>query len=285
MKKASKKLVQKYAPRVIGFRLNSIFLIQPEKAIRKAYRLFSSPRKGKVKPEQETFLNKAKTTSIEHNSKKIQTYHWKGDGKTVVLIHGWDSNSFRWKELIEDLQKEDFNIIAFDAPAHGYSDGQLLNVPLYSKCLDRILKLYRPDFLVGHSVGAMTVIYNQYLKHSTFLEKIVLLGAPSEMSRIMKDYKQILRLSDKFMNALEEFFKEKFGYNFNEFSIAEFSKTIQHKALIVHDQYDKIAPAEEAKAIHKHLKNSTLKLTEGAGHSLNKSEIRNDIIEFLNAQT
>jgi pimeloyl-ACP methyl ester carboxylesterase len=281
MKKASRKLVNKYAPRVIGFRLSSLFLINSEKALVKAYKLFSSPRKGKVKPEQEIFLNKAKATSIENDSKKIQTYHWKGSGKTVILIHGWDSNTHRWKELIEDLQHEDFNIIAFDGPAHGYSDGKLLNVPLYSKCLDRILKLYRPDFLIGHSVGAMTVVYNQYLKQSPFVKKIVLLGAPSEMSRIMKDYKRILRLSEKFMKALEQFFKKKFGYTFEEFSIAEFSKNIEKEALIIHDQYDKVAPVEEAKAIHRHLKRSTLNITEGAGHSLNKKEIRINIIQFL----
>lgn len=279
--KVSRKLVNKYAPRVIGFRLNSLFLIQPEKAVLKAYKLFSSPRKGRVKPEQETFLNKAKSTSITHDSKKIQTYHWKGKGKTVILIHGWDSNTHRWKDLIEDLQKEDYNIIAFDAPAHGYSEGKLLNVPLYSKCLDRLLKLYQPEIMIGHSVGGMTVVYNQYLKQSPFVEKLVLLGAPSEMSLIMKDYKRILRLNDKFMTALEKFFKEKFDYNFDEFSIARFAKTVEKETLIIHDEYDKVAPVEAAKTIHKNLKHSSLKITEGAGHSLYKDEVRNEILDFL----
>lgn len=279
--KASKKLVNKYLPKIIGLRLNSLFLIQPEKAVFKAYKLFSSPRKGKVKPEQENFLNKAKTTSIEHDSKKIQTYHWKGEGKTVILVHGWDSNTYRWKNLVEVLQKENFNIIAFDGPAHGYSEGKLLNVLLYSKCLDRILKLYRPEFIIGHSVGAMTIVYNQYLKQSPFVEKLVLLGAPSEMSAIMKDYKRILRLSDNFMTALEAYFVDKFDYSFDEFSIAKFAKNVEKEVLIFHDKFDRVAPVEAAKAIHKNLKHSTLKITEGAGHSLNKDDIHQEILDFL----
>ncbi|MBZ9787697.1 alpha/beta hydrolase [Psychroflexus sp. CAK57W] len=280
--KASKKLVKKYLPKIIGLRLNSLFLIKPEKAVFKAYELFSSPRKGQIKPEQEIFLNKAKTTSIEYNSNKIQTYHWKGEGKTVILIHGWDSNTHRWKDLINDLQKENYNIIAFDAPAHGYSEGKLLNVLMYSKCLNRMLKLYRPEFVIGHSVGAMAIVYNQYLKQSSFVEKLVLLGAPSEMSAIMSDYKRILRLSDKFMRALEAYFKEKFDYNFSEFSIAGFAKNIEKEALIIHDEFDRVASVEAAKAIHKNLKHSRLKITEGAGHSLNKDEIRKEILNFLN---
>ncbi|MBZ9627999.1 alpha/beta hydrolase [Psychroflexus sp. CAK1W] len=280
--KASKKLVKKYLPKIIGLRLNSLFLIKPEKAVFKAYELFSSPRKGQIKPEQEIFLNKAKTTSIEYNSNKIQTYHWKGEGKTVILIHGWDSNTHRWKDLIKDLQKENYNIIAFDAPAHGYSEGKLLNVLMYSKCLNRMLKLYRTEFVIGHSVGAMAIVYNQYLKQSSFVEKLVLLGAPSEMSAIMSDYKRILRLSDKFMRALEAYFKEKFDYNFSEFSIAGFAKNIEKEALIIHDEFDRVASVEAAKAIHKNLKHSRLKITEGAGHSLNKDEIRKEILNFLN---
>ncbi|MFO7746133.1 MAG: alpha/beta hydrolase [Psychroflexus sp.] len=279
--KASKKIVKKYLPKIIGLRLNSLFRIKPEKAVLKAYKLFSSPRKGKVKPEQEEFLNKAKATSIEIESNKVQIYHWKGNSKTAILVHGWDSNTYRWKDLILDLQKEDYNIIAFDGPAHGYSEGKILSVPLYSRCLDRLLKLYRPDFIIGHSVGAMTIIYNQYLKQSTFLDKIVLLGAPSEMTAIMSDYKRILGLKENFMVALDNFFKEKFDYHFNEFSIAKFSKNIEKKALIIHDEFDRVAPVSAAKSIHKNLKHSTLKITEGAGHSLNKDEIRKDILMFL----
>lgn len=280
--KASKKLVNKYLPRIIGLRLSSLFRIKPEKAVLKAYKLFASPRKGKVKPEQQEFLNKAKTTAIEHDSKKIQLYHWKGEGKTVILVHGWDSNTHRWKQLIEDLQKENYNVIAFDGPAHGYSEGKLLNVPLYSKCLDRMLKIYKPEFIIGHSIGGMTVVYNQYLKQSPFVEKLILLGSPSEMSSIMNDYKRILRLSDKFMVALEAYFKEKFDYTFNEFSIANFAKNMEKETLIIHDKYDKVAPVEAAEAIHKNLKHSRLKITEGAGHSLYKDDIRKEILQFLN---
>lgn len=280
--KASKKLLNKYLPKIIGLRLNSLFLIKPEKAVYKAYLLFSSPRKGDVKPEQENFLNEAKTTSIEYDSKKIQTYHWKGEGKTVILVHGWDSNTHRWKDLVEDLQKEKYNIIAFDGPAHGYSEGKLLNVPLYSKCLDRLLKLYRPEVIIGHSVGAMTIVYNQYLKQSPFVDKLVLLGAPSEMSLIMSDYKRILNLTDKFMTALETYFVKKFDYSFDEFSIAKFAKNVEKQALIIHDEFDRVAPVEAARTIHRNLKHSKLKITEGAGHSLNKDEIRQEILHFLN---
>ena len=83
------------------------------------------------------------------------------------------------------------------------------------------------------------------------------------------------------MTTLEAYFKEKFGYYFEEFSIAEFSKTIENETLVIHDQYDKVVPVEAGYAIHQNLKNATLKITEGAGHSLNKKEIRSTVVDFL----
>lgn len=283
--KKNKKIVDHFVPKIVGLRLNSLYLVKPQKAIQRAYELFSTPRKGQVKPEQEDFLKAAKSTKVLVNDLKLQTYHWKGNGKTLILVHGWDSNTHRWKDLIKDLQSEDFNIIAFDAPAHGHSEGQLLSVPLYSECLDYLIELYQPEFLIGHSVGGMTLVYNQYLNYTEHIEKMVLLGAPSEMKSIMADYKRILNLNTKFMLDLNAFFKEKFGYHFEDFSIAEFAKSIKQNILIIHDQYDKVAPVSAAKSIAESSEHSELMITEGAGHSLYKPEIRQKIIDFLNTKS
>jgi len=279
--KKSKKIAKHFVPKMIGLKLNSLYLIKPQKAIQKAYELFSSPRKGSIKPEQHDFLNAAKSTQILVKDLKLQTYHWKGDGDTLILVHGWDSNTHRWKALIEDLQAEDYNIIAFDAPAHGNSEGQRLSVPLYSECLNHLIELYQPKFLVGHSMGGMTLVYNQYLNHSNFVDKMVLLGSPSEMKHIMADYKRILNLNTKFMADLDAFFKTKFGYYFNEFSIAEFAKAVKQNVLVIHDRYDKIAPISAANSIAQSLEHVELFITEGAGHSLYKTEIRQKIISYL----
>ena len=53
------------------------------------------------------------------------TYRWLGKKETILLAHGWESNSFRWKDLIVKLDTAlDYNVIALDAPAHGRSSGE-----------------------------------------------------------------------------------------------------------------------------------------------------------------
>lgn len=273
--------LKKYLPVIIGKQLSLLFFFAPNKALRKAFTLFCTPRKGDVLPDQEDFLEDAEDEAILIDDITIQTYRWPSMGETVLLIHGWESNAHRWKFLINKLQQSGYNIIAFDAPAHGYSSGKILNVPLYSDCLQRIIELYRPNHLIGHSVGAMTTIYNQFVYSNLEIDKLVVLAPPSELSRIMKEYQNILKLSSKFMNALSIFFKEKFGYDFEEFSIAKFAKNIHHNGLIIHDEYDDIAPFSEAEKINANWSNGQLIATAHYGHSLVVEEVDQMIIDYL----
>lgn len=276
-----RKKIKKYLPKIIGIQLSSLYLINPKKATKKAYYLFCSPRRGRIKPEQKDFLNTAKKEILTIQQTPIQTYHWEGSGNTVLLIHGWESNTHRWKELIAELQEKNFNIIAFDAPAHGNSGGKIINIPIYANIADVLVKKFTPDYLVGHSMGGMTSVYYQHFFTESTIKKTVLLGAPSELDRIMYGYQKILNLNNKFMADLEQIFVRKFNFHFKEFSVANFAKTIQNPTLIIHDQYDKIVPLTEAEKIKQNLKDVELLITEGAGHSLNNQMINQKITHFL----
>jgi len=276
-----KTLIKSFIPKLIGFRLMALYKVKPEKAVHKAFLLFCTPRKGFVKPHQKDFLKAHQSKQIRFKKIKIQTYRWSGQGQKILLIHGWDSHSYRWKELIQALQAQNFDITAFDAPAHGYSEGNILNVPIYHEVLKLMIKKFTPEILVGHSVGAMTCIFHQYKNPNPNIKKMVLLGSPSEMQRVMKGFQKILGLSDNFMKATEAYFKNRYHYSFEDFSMSNFAKPIETKSLVIHDKFDKIVPYKEGILIDKSLKNSTLKLTEGAGHSLNKKEINTSILKFI----
>ncbi|MGM0636052.1 MAG: alpha/beta hydrolase [Bacteroidota bacterium] len=276
-----KKLINKYLPRIIGLQINSIYAVNKKKAVIKVYRIFCTPRGGRIKPHHQEFLNPARVTKFTQGSLQLQTYHWKNDGPTVLLVHGWDSNTHRWKNLILKLQKKNFNVVAFDAPAQGYSDGKVLNVPLYAKCIQKIIQLYQPKYAIGHSMGGMSIFFNEYLHPKSSIKKIVSLGAPSEMEKIILDLQQIMRLNNKLMNDVEDYFENKFGYRFGDFSTAKFAQKVEKEVFVIQDKYDKIVPFRAGVAIHNSLKNSKFLETEGAGHSLNTDKIHHKIISFL----
>ena len=276
-----KKILNKYIPRVFGFYFNISVHFSKKKISEKAFKLFCTPRKGKVLKQQKAFLSDAKDDILETNGISIQTYRWKGNGSTVLLMHGWESNTFRWRDFIPKLQAEDYNIIAMDAPAHGNSTGKLLTLPLYAACAQTVIEMYTPKYIIGHSFGGMSMVYNQYKFPNTSIEKLVSLAAPSELSDFMRQYKLILRASSKLMNGMEQYFIETYGLKFKEFSSPKFIQSNTKKGLLIHDELDVIAPIWSSQQVHSNWKHSVFIKTKGLGHSLHQDKVRNQVIEFL----
>ncbi|SHI90894.1 Pimeloyl-ACP methyl ester carboxylesterase [Arenibacter nanhaiticus] len=276
-----KRYINKLLPLAYGGYFNVLAQFSEKTAAQKAFDLFSTPRKGRVLPSQADFLNRALSDKIYVNKLGVQTYHWQGSKETVLLLHGWESNAFRWRLLIEKLQEKDYNIIAFDAPGHGYSEGNKMNVLTYSKSAQQLIDLFNPSYMIGHSMGGLTTIYNQYLHPHSSIEKIVSLGAPAELSELMEHYQNLLRFNDKVLTGLDNYFFDNFNIRIHDFSTSKYAATFTKPGLIIHDEHDTIAPFSASERLHKSWKNSTLIKTTGLGHSLHQEHVNQQILEFL----
>lgn len=275
--------MKKLIPYLFGFYFNMLELLSKKKVAKKAFNLFCTIRKGKVLPQQIDFLNTAKYELLNIAMHSIQTYHWPGTNDTILLIHGWESNSFRWRNLVEKLKEKDFNIIAFDAPAHGHSSGQRLNVPLYAEVLQHLIERHKPESLVGHSVGGMTILYNEHKNENVAVEKIVTVSSPSEFYELMEHYQKLLKLNNRVMNALDSYIFNRFGFHIREFSTSEYVKNNTTAGLLFHDRLDKITPYHASQKVHANWKNSKFISTKGFGHSMHQDEVNEQIIDFLNS--
>ncbi len=270
-------------PLAIGKYFNLLAAISPGKAAYKAYILFCTPRKGKVLPIQETFLKDAAYERITVEDMEIQTYRWAGKGKKVLLLHGWESNTYRWRNLIGFLKDAKYEILAFDAPAQGHSTGKLLNVIRYTACTRTVVERYQPDYIIGHSMGGLTAVYHQYRYPENSLKKIVTIGSPSDLEDLIMQYQKILRFNDKVLNALDNYLKARFGFGIREFSTAEYAKELDIKGLLIHDEVDTIAPFSASEKVHRNWKGSQLIKTRGYGHSMHQDFVSEQILDFLNS--
>ncbi|WP_406682768.1 alpha/beta hydrolase [Seonamhaeicola sp. MEBiC1930] len=273
--------MEKFIIKLIGSYLNVLSYVSGDYAANKALHLFSTPRKGKLKPQQIKFLDSAEKKILNYEGLNIATYHWKGNKATILLAHGWESNSARWKNKIIRFTKQGFNVIALDAPGHGASGSKLFNALLYSEFINIVAQKHQPEVVIGHSVGGMSVIFFQQKYQLQSIKKMVLLGAPSEFEFILKSYIKLLGYNKKIEKHLDKIILKRFGALPGDFSTSKYSKNIETKGLIVHDVKDAVIPYSDAKLINKSLKNSTLISTKGLGHSLNDSSVTNDILEFL----
>ena len=268
-------------PKIIGAFLNSIGIFNSKLASRLALLVFSKPRKGKLTTNAHLFLDTAIKSTMYYIDFNIQIYQWKGPKETILLVHGWESNSSRWRNKIEKFQKEGYNIIAIDAPAHGGSGSDSFNAILYSEFINVVSQKFKPTIFLGHSVGAMSIIFFLHKKNYSDANKIVLLGAPSTFAAIIERYKKIMGFSNKIDKGIDRYIKHTFGHHPSYYSTANFIKNIDCRGLIFHDKRDPVIPYDDALEIDLQFKNAKLISTEGLGHSLKGKYIYDEIIKFL----
>lgn len=275
---------KKRIAKLLGCYINILAYIAPEKAAVKVFSLFSTPRRGKIGAHHTEFLNPARSERLPFKNMELQVYIWPGTAETVLLVHGWESNTHRYKVLIEQLLNKGYRIIAFDAPAHGYSDGINLYVPLYDEAMQLIKQKYKPAYVIGHSIGAMTAIYNQNKHPDNHVKRMVILGAPDKLEDMLSESEKLLGLSRKSIQVLDAYFKKRFGFTKRDFSSSALAKTIKIPGLIVHDKDDSITPAHGSETIHKNWQNSSLVFTTGLNHSLYGEEVDKIILKFLEGE-
>ncbi|WP_370477990.1 alpha/beta fold hydrolase [Tamlana flava] len=269
--------------KIVGSAINALSYFSSDLAAKLAIKIFSTPRNAKLNEEGIQYLSSAEQMDVTCDGFQVKTYQWKGNHKTVLLVHGWDSNSFRWKNFIELLKQDDYNIISIDAPAHGASGSKIFNAPLYAKCLDVVINQYKPEIVVGHSVGGTAIVIAQETHNLPSIEKLVLLGAPSNLGISVKNYTTMMGYNHRVAEAMNRYYLKYFGHLPEYYCVENFYSNINAKGLIIHDKKDQIISFREALDIKRVYKNSELVKTNGYGHRLRSEKVYQHILDFLNA--
>ena len=268
---------------IIGTSINGISLFSPRAASKLALLLFSKPRKIKIKDTENDFLMTAFTEVIDYKDLNIMTYRWLGKKETVLLAHGWESNSFRWKSLIKKLKALDYNIVALDAPAHGKSSGTKFNALLYSECIYSVAQKFDANIIIGHSVGGMATAFCMGMHTLPAVNKLVLLGAPSNFVGVFHRYMTMMGYNKRVSRAMDNLVYERFNSKPEHFSAARFIEDINIEGLLIPDVKDQIIPYSDVEDFKNYYKKARLISTEGFGHGLRHEDVNNHIIDFVNA--
>lgn len=278
-----KELKKKLIPKAVGKGLSLMALVAPKLAAEKALDIFCTPRGGRVRSYQEKFFKIFNQKVVKSGEFDVMTYHQKGDGPKILLCHGWESNSFRWRKLYKYLSEANYDIIMMDGPAHGQTGSDKFTALLYGEMMTAVIKDYQPAIIIGHSVGAMATVMSLYLSGPQTINKVVLLAPPDRMTDITKNYFDLIGGSKRLRRYYAELVIERFGNPMSFYSAADFSTHLNQDCLIIHDERDMINRYEEGLRIHKSWKESKLITTQGQGHSLQSKDVYEAILNFTDS--
>jgi len=205
----------------------------------------------------------------------LKAYVW-GEGKTVLLMHGWGSRASHLALLGKNIAKSGFRVVAFDGPAHGNSqfNGSYprSSLPEFCRAIFHISNHFGPIYsFVGHSFGGAAATFTacgqaNVSGYQVRVEKLVLISSPSGIRAMVRHYCQNYKLPDGSEQAVIEQLEKEFPLKTTDYEINDALKKFSGDVLVVHDIDDKEVFIEEARQMVEGHRHASLVETRGEGH-------------------
>lgn len=260
--------------------------ISPTLASRFAARLFLTPHKYKL-PKREKEMDKG---SIQENilipsiRREIVIYRYGNPkaSKKILFVHGWSGRGTQMSHLASAMAAKGYQVISFDAPAHGKAPGKISMMPFFIEAVHHLEKTEGPfHAAVGHSLGGMSLL--KAVKDGFAINKLVIIGTANSITHITREFARNMQLSEKVARKMKSYFDRKFGQDMDEYSGALSAEKVAIPTLVVHDKMDVDVHISSAYDINTKLKNGELYITQDLGHRkiLGDEEVINKITTFI----
>lgn len=249
-----------------------------------AARLFTTPIKHKV-PKRELEMDRnsiQKTIFVPAIQKNVVVYEYGKSERKILLVHGWSGRGTQLFKIADELLKENYATISFDAPAHGKSQGK---TTIMSDFIDSILEIEKQfgpfEIAIGHSLGGMSVL--NAIKDGLQVKKAVIIGSGDIVQDILDEFIAKLGLKPEISIRLRDRFEEKYQTKMNDYSAYIAAQKVKIPVLVIHDEDDPEVPVKAGIHINENLENGTLFLTQGLGHRkiLGNQNVIKRTIEFI----
>jgi len=279
------KLGQRAAIFYIRTKFKLLSAISKKKAAVHAFELFCTPP-TRDKKELPDIFKRGEKLEFRFIEFDIAGFRWnKGGHKKVLILHGFESSAINFEKYIDPLLKKGYEVLAFDAPAHGYSSGKRITAIVYRDLIKYIHEQYGPvKSYFGHSLGAFALgLALAEMPHNEDY-RAVFVAPSAETSSAITNFFRFIKLDDKVRAEFENHIEKLSGRPVSWFSISRTLKDIRAKVLWIHDEDDQVTPFRDAlKVKDENYSNVQFVITKGLGHSriYRDPEVIRQIVDFL----
>lgn len=250
-----------------------------------AYRLWFATRRFRETEHDLRWRQQAQHTILEQPYGKVAVYRWgEQDKPVVVCVHGWSGHASQFATMLPTLLKAGYQVLAFDAPGHGKSEGKSTNIFRIGDALKTIVAPYSSvEAIISHSFGGMVSAYA--IKHlSVPVQKLIMIASPVSSQHLLYLFATSLCLNQSVMQRIRNKFQKEFGEDvFAKVSAEENLKHSQLPILLIHDKHDMAVNWENSERIVKVANNAVVIYTEGHGHRrlLRDKRLIKKIVQFI----
>ena len=279
------KLTQRLALSYIRTKFKLLGTISKKKAAEKAFELFCTPQRRTRKSLPKIF-EQAEKLQFRLDGMLVQGWRWNHPSEQKVLIlHGFESSVTNFDRYIRPLIKKGYEVLAFDAPAHGRSAGKKINAPLYKRMIQDIHKKYGPvRSYLAHSFGGLAVsLALEEIPHTSD-QRLVLVAPATETVTAIDSFFKFLQLDPAIRPEFENIILQHGGVHSSWYSVKRAMKHIRATTLWFHDREDEVTPlADVLKVKAENYPQIEFVITTGLGHRriYRDNKVSKTIVDFL----
>jgi pimeloyl-ACP methyl ester carboxylesterase len=273
---------------VIGYyraKLNLFAKLSKRKAAEKAFELFCTPYTSNKKKVPALF-DQAEKLHLKFEDYQLVGYRWNHpQPKKALILHGFSSTIKKFDHFVMPLVKKGYEVIAFDAPAHGDSSGKTINGFQYRDTINAVYERFGPiQSFIAHSFGGLAL--SLFMQDQVYQDhkKLVLIAPATETDSALASFASTLKINDEVREEMRKIIFEKSGYTADKISIRSAAQKIKAEVLWIHDEDDDVTPwADAIKIQQDNHANFQFMITKGLGHRriYRDNKVKKAIIEFL----
>lgn len=244
------------------------FLLSKEASAEALFRFFTTPRRHTIRERDKKALENSRQSSYDFNGTTIQCYHWGKGNKKVLLIHGWEGNAGNFGYIAQALSKQGYEVLAFDAPAHGKSGGKTTHLFEFSALIARLIRDHGPfEKIITHSFGSGATVFALHQHPELSPAQLSMITSPNRYADAFLEFGHMIGLGNKQLVYLFSRIQDRFGYSPDDLVVARWINDLPiAKLQLLHDPHDKIIRFERAEKIAAACPTLELVRMEGAGH-------------------
>ena len=238
--------------------------IAPALASRITERLFFTAPRLRASTREQDLLSGAWYTQFESSEGPLPLWRW-GEGRRVLLVHGWGGHGGQMTALIEPLVSAGFQVVIVDLPGHGQAPKRLSSVQAFATIIEQIADaLGGLDAVVAHSLGsaALTVALSRGLR----LRRAVLIAPFAELSAVSGPFRDALGLSDSAWNRFLRRAERRLGQPFESFEPLPLAAEMNTPALVIHGDRDRQFAYAQGEALQRAWPGAQLYRAAERGH-------------------
>lgn len=262
------KLTEKIALFYLKQHIRILAIFSPAGAAAMAFRVFCTPLRQQDKRPSKVF-DEAEKLQVEVDGMHLRGYRFNAGGrKKILILHGMHSSARNFERYVQPLVAKGMEVLAFDAPAHGYSDGKQVTVVQYREMIAKIYSTYGPiDGFLSHSFGGLAISLSFEILPPMPESRLVLIAPATETVTAINHYFGFLGLSEKVRQIFDNIIFEKGGRRPDWYSVKRAIPDIKAKILWFHDTKDEVTPMTDMQAIiDADYPNIEFVITENWGH-------------------